>query len=86
MVALHDALETPLMELGCYRRENREFTPHITLGRIRTDGPMTHLAAALTKHQTWKAGETRVEEVHVMSSDLTPSGPVYAILSRGKMG
>src|SRR5262245_10420769 len=24
---LHDALETPLLELGCYRREERKYTP-----------------------------------------------------------
>jgi 2'-5' RNA ligase len=85
MVALHDALEKPLLKLGCYRREVREYTPHITLGRIRTDLPMTELATGLTKHQTWKGGEAVVNEVHVMSSELKPSGPIYAVLSRGKL-
>jgi 2'-5' RNA ligase len=85
MIALHDALEKPLLKLGCYRREVREYTPHITLGRIKTDMPVTHLAASLTKHQTWSAGEATVNEVHVMSSELKPSGPVYAVLSRGKL-
>src|SRR5262245_56782841 len=33
---LHDTLEAPLMELGCYRREERKYTPHITLGRVRS--------------------------------------------------
>jgi 2'-5' RNA ligase len=32
---VHDALETPLLKLGCYRREERKYTPHVTLGRIR---------------------------------------------------
>jgi RNA 2',3'-cyclic 3'-phosphodiesterase len=36
--ALHDALEPPLLELGCYRREARPFTPHITLGRVKSQG------------------------------------------------
>ena len=27
MIALHDALERPLLQLGCYRREAREYTP-----------------------------------------------------------
>ncbi len=85
MIALHDALEKPLLELRCYRREDREYTPHITLGRIRTDRPMTDLTAALTKQQTWIAGETRVKEVQVMSSDLTPAGPIYSVLSRAKL-
>src|SRR6478672_4108503 len=28
LVALHDALEPPLLDLGCYRREERQYTPH----------------------------------------------------------
>lgn len=31
---LHEDLEAPLLELGCYRREERAFTPHLTLGYI----------------------------------------------------
>jgi 2'-5' RNA ligase len=46
---------------------------------------MTELATGLTKHQTWKGGEAVVNEVHVMSSELKPSGPIYAVLSRGKL-
>ncbi len=32
--ALHADLEDGLLELGCYRREDREYTPHLTLGRL----------------------------------------------------
>src|SRR5690349_1624529 len=31
---LHARLEDPLLDLGCYRREARPFTPHLTIGRI----------------------------------------------------
>src|SRR5688500_11956263 len=33
--SLHDALENSLLNLGCYRREERRYTPHVTLGRVR---------------------------------------------------
>src|SRR5207245_1282724 len=39
LCALHDALEPPLLQLRCYRREERQYRPHITLGRVRTDRP-----------------------------------------------
>jgi 2'-5' RNA ligase len=84
--ALHDALETPLLELGCYRREERQFTPHLTIGRVRSDRPTDKLAAALAKNAGWQGGETLVREVLVMGSELTPQGPVYTVLSRGKLG
>jgi RNA 2',3'-cyclic 3'-phosphodiesterase len=83
--ALHDALEPPLLELGCYRREERKFTPHVTLGRIRGEGTPAGLAAALAQQQMWKAGDVNVRELHVMSSELTPAGPHYTVLSRAKL-
>jgi 2'-5' RNA ligase len=86
LVALHDALEPPLLELGCYRREERQYTPHITLGRAKSDRPNDSLASALAKHAGWRCGEMVVREVHVMGSELTPQGPVYTVMGRGKLG
>jgi 2'-5' RNA ligase len=83
--ALHDALEGPLQELGCYRREERAYTPHITLGRVKSDRPTDKLAAALAKQAGWKGGETAVGELLVMGSELTPQGPRYTVLSRAKL-
>src|SRR5262249_59908060 len=83
--ALHDPLEQPLLDLGCYRREDRKYKPHITLGRIKTDPATDQLAAALAKQSGWKGGETMVREVHVMSSKLSSEVPVYTVLSRAKL-
>jgi 2'-5' RNA ligase len=83
--ALHDALESPLLELGCYRREDRPYTPHITLGRVKSDRPTDDLATALARQAKWRGGDTDVREIHVLSSELRPEGPVYTILSRAKL-
>lgn len=85
IVALHDALEPPLLDLGCYRKEERQYTPHITLGRVRSDRPTDRLAQALMKHADWSGGQDVVREVLVMSSELTSQGPVYAVMSRAKL-
>jgi 2'-5' RNA ligase len=85
LCALHDALEPPLLDLGCYRREERKYTPHVTLGRVKSDRPNEKLAAALAKHTGWQGGEVPVREVLVLSSKLTPAGPEYTVLSRGKL-
>jgi 2'-5' RNA ligase len=84
--ALHDALEPPLLELGCYRREDRAYTPHLTIGRVRSDQPNDVLAKLLARKATWDGGHMPVREVHVMSSELGRDGPTYTILSRGKLG
>jgi 2'-5' RNA ligase len=92
--ALHDALEPPLMEQGCYRREERGYTPHITLGRIKSEQSADDLVIALTKQAGWHAGTTLVREVLVMSSDWKGTGPgrrgedrgpTYTVLSRAKL-
>jgi 2'-5' RNA ligase len=80
--ALHDALESPLMELGCYRREERHFTPHITLGRVKAERTGAEITAALAKVAKWRAGEVQATEFHVLSSELTSKGPTYSVLSR----
>jgi 2'-5' RNA ligase len=86
LVALHDALEPPLLALGCYRREERQYTPHVTLGRVKGErSPADQLATALAKQAKWQGGTTEVRELLVLSSELTPQGPVYTVLSRAKL-
>lgn len=86
LCALHDDLEPPLLDLGCYRREERKYTPHITLGRVKGDRPADTLGPALAKHAGWQGGQILVSEILVMSSELTPKGPIYTVLSRAKLG
>jgi 2'-5' RNA ligase len=83
--ALHDALEPPLLDLGCYRREERQYTPHVTLGRVRGDRAGAALVPALQKQAAWQAGSMHAGEIHVLSSELTSDGPVYTVLSRAKL-
>ena len=86
LIHLHHALEGPLLELGCYRREEREYTPHITLGRMKSDDATPELLALLTDRAEWGGGRQPVREVHVLSSELrSSSGPVYTVLSREKL-
>jgi 2'-5' RNA ligase len=85
LVALHDDLETALLELGCYRREDRQYTPHLTLGRVESDQGADELAQALSGYAGWQGGEIDVREVQVLSSELMAGGPVYTVLSRAKL-
>jgi 2'-5' RNA ligase len=82
LVELHDALEVPLMEQGCYRREERAFTPHITLGRVKGESDTRVLAEAMKQQADWFAGQMTVTEIHVLSSELKKDGPVYTVMSR----
>lgn len=78
-------LEEPLIERGIYRKEERDFTPHLTLGRVRSEEDGNLLAVELPKHLAWKGGQTVIDEVLVMSSELRRDGPEYAVMGRSRL-
>jgi RNA 2',3'-cyclic 3'-phosphodiesterase len=85
LVVLHDALEPPLLDLGCYRREERQYTPHMTLGRVQGEQTGDGLVTALARKADWQGGTVEVRELLVMSSELMREGPVYSVIGRGKL-
>ncbi|HEV3440172.1 MAG TPA: RNA 2',3'-cyclic phosphodiesterase [Gemmata sp.] len=82
---LHAKLEAKMLDLGCYRKEEREYTPHLTLGRVKGEADGFKLAPELTKRLGWEGGRTVVDEVLVFSSELEKDGPIYTVLGRGKL-
>lgn len=84
--ALHADLEEGLLDLSCYRREDREYTPHLTLGRLSHDDRADEWGLVLAKHADWNGGTTSVDEVLVMASEMRRGGPEYSVLGRGSLG
>jgi RNA 2',3'-cyclic 3'-phosphodiesterase len=83
---LHMALESALHKVG-YPREHRRFAAHLTLGRVRELGPgLEQLAPLVNRHADFAAGRFPVVELLVFSSQLTPQGPIYEVLSRAALG
>jgi len=82
---LYEDLSATFEEQGLYRPEDRAFSPHVTLGRINKDADGEALSRELAKYEKWRGGEVAIPEVLVLSSDLTPKGPVYTTLGRGKL-
>jgi RNA 2',3'-cyclic 3'-phosphodiesterase len=80
--ALQQAVEAEMARLG-YEREERPFSPHLTLGRvgqnIGTDD-QRRLAEILANFKVGLLGKFQVESVAVYKSDLQPSGAVYTRL------
>jgi RNA 2',3'-cyclic 3'-phosphodiesterase len=76
----HD-IEQALVPLG-FGPEGRAFSPHLTLGRVK-GGSREALAAlgAYVERAKVRIGEMKVETVHLMRSDLRPSGAVYTALA-----
>jgi 2'-5' RNA ligase len=72
---LYSNIEDELAREG-FNREKRKFSPHLTIGRIRTPHNAARVAEALTasgfESETFKA-----TDVILMRSDLKPTGSVY---------
>ena len=80
--ALYRGIESACARIG-YEAESRDFSPHLTIGRLRQDIP----PAGLQKIRTELAntvidslGIARVDSVHLYKSELKPNGSVYTKL------
>ncbi|MEY2819761.1 MAG: 2-5 ligase [Chloroflexota bacterium] len=79
---LQKAIEEGAKRLG-YEKEERPFSPHLTLGRVRQglDGKdLQKISNALSSIQLGKIGIARVDSVHIYKSDLNSEGSVYTKL------
>jgi 2'-5' RNA ligase len=66
-----------------FPRENREYQPHLTLGRLRRGGTWNQsLTDLLNKFESYDAGATDVREIVVFSSFLEGDGPTYTAMAR----
>jgi 2'-5' RNA ligase len=79
MAALQADVEAGLAPLG-FPPEKRPFSPHLTIGRVRELGDPFALTSALAAAGEMSWGECVVDRVHLMRSDLFPTGPRYSIL------
>lgn len=62
---------------GIGERDDREFRPHITLGRVRSGRNLQELGEFLRQNSQREFGVVGLREIKLKSSALTPSGPVY---------
>ena len=79
---LQKAIEEGAKRLG-YEKEERPFSPHLTLGSVRQglDGKdLQKISNALSSIQLGKIGIARVDSVHIYKSDLNSEGSVYTKL------
>ena len=62
--------------------EERPFSPHVTLGRVREPRRAPALSEALAASATRRFGHVAIESIALMRSDLSPRGARYTELAR----
>ena len=75
---LNELIETGLEKIG-FRKESREFNPHLTLGRVRTFKNISELTQIINENNIHN--EVKINELILFQSTLTPKGSIYTPVS-----
>jgi 2'-5' RNA ligase len=78
--ALAMRVERELTSIG-FSPEDRAFSPHVTLGRVREPRRNERLADALGRGASEAFGRARIDRLSLMRSDLSREGSRYTELS-----
>jgi len=76
---LQEQIEQEISSLG-FEREARGFTPHLTLGRVKSPGGKEELLQKVEEDKGVKLGGFTVKSFYLFKSDLRPQGAVYTKL------
>ncbi len=80
LAGIYDKLSSAILE-----KEEREYTPHVTLARVRYSKDNLALISRIKEHEYDDFGEFDVESVMLKKSILTGGGPVYKNLYEKKL-
>ena len=81
MARLAEALDAQLEQLG-FQKEQRAFTPHITLARTRQSRLESSLVTAAAKYETHEFGNFTVDRFFLIQSTLRLGGALYTKLRK----
>ena len=84
---LQKRIEANTAQLG-FSRESRAFTPHLTLGRVRDEArpnDRQRLGKLLIDTTFSALHDVDVNEINLIKSQLTPTGPIYSVIGSVKL-
>jgi 2'-5' RNA ligase len=64
----------------------RDFTPHVTIGRVRSHRNKEDLLRAIDEYRGRMFGTTAIDKIVLKKSVLMSSGPVYSNLREVELG
>ena len=80
LTKIYQEIENASLELG-YPKEERGFSPHVTIGRVKIDSSDIYKLGALLKNKmVGEICQSHVDRVIFYQSTLTSTGPVYSEL------
>lgn len=80
---LSEKIDAKLNKIG-FSRENRPFSPHLTIGRVKGYINPESLKTIINDFKDYQIGKFTVKSICIMRSILKPTGPVYSLVSEFK--
>lgn len=79
LTGIQKSIETELKRAGIYNppRNPRQFTPHITLGRVRNPRHKHDILNEIEKNTTFTTPFFEIKEIKLKQSTLSQGGPLY---------
>jgi len=80
LIKLQKEVENSLLTIG-FNKEDRPFSPHLTIGRVRSSGGKESLLRAVETLKDKDFGNIGVNKVSLMKSELKPGGAQYTTIA-----
>ena len=76
LIELQARIENELLHLG-FEKESRKFSPHLTLGRVKSSRGKADLVRYIMDEREKFFGEIKIDRIILFKSDLQRTGAVY---------
>jgi 2'-5' RNA ligase len=72
-------IDEQLFKIG-FKKEKRGFSPHLTIGRVKTAKNKESLINVIEKYSEIEFSKQEVHSIKLIKSDLTQKGPIYTTI------
>jgi len=77
-------IDEKLSKIG-FKKEKREFSPHLTIGRLRSGKNKDKILHILNKYKDAEFNSFKIKSIKLIKSELTSKGPIYTTLEEVKI-
>lgn len=85
LINLRKDIAEELVKFG-YQKEERGFTPHVTIGRVKSNKNMNKLLKRIDEVKTTRFSDFQAQHITLMKSELKPSGAKHYSLAEIPFG
>jgi 2'-5' RNA ligase len=85
LINLYKDVSNEMVKFG-YQKEERGFTPHVTIGRVKSNRNMRELLSRLDELKVTDFPDFEAQNIKLMKSELKPSGAKYYSLAEIPFG